>query len=257
MQLRFLERWISVVRLIALPFIVAAVAVASYPPGRWEQWARITTVAFAVGSVGFFVLARTAVGARHAFTQSLAAQVFDTVIVIGYVLAFAFERGFPVQQILYLDLAAACVRFGVTGGLIVAEISTPVLAAFTKLRSDHLGSPFSWRFVLFQTFLEVLMALIVGWLVHRLAQEGMKAEARAEEAERLHEAERRTVDELRNLGRLRADFVSLVSHEVRTPLAAIIGSARTLEQRWRELSPEQRDRFLALIADESLSLIHI
>ena len=82
-------------------------------------------------------------------------------------------------------------------------------------------------------------------------QEGAQAEARAEEAERLHEAERRTVDELRRLSTLRADFVSLVSHEVRTPMAAVIGSARTLQQRWRDLTPEQRDAFLALIADET------
>ena len=85
------------------------------------------------------------------------------------------------------------------------------------------------------------MALIVGWLVHRLSG-GMAAEARAEEAERLHEAERRTVLELRRLSRLRADFVSLVAHDLRTPLAAVIGSAQTLQQRWRDLSPEQRDR---------------
>ena len=95
------------------------------------------------------------------------------------------------------------------------------------------------------------MALIVGWLVRRLAAEGARAEARADEAERLHEAERRTVEELRRLSALRADFVSLVSHEVRTPMAAVIGSARTLQQRWRELTSEQRDAFLALIADET------
>ena len=34
-------------------------------------------------------------------------------------------------------------------------------------------------------------------------------------------------------------------------MAAVIGSARTLQQRWRELSPDQRDAFLALIADET------
>ena len=68
---------------------------------------------------------------------------------------------------------------------------------------------------------------------------------------RAYEAERRTVDELRRLSALRADFVSLVSHELRSPMAAVIGSARTLQQRWRELSPEQRDAFLALIADET------
>src|SRR5207302_6221761 len=68
---------------------------------------------------------------------------------------------------------------------------------------------------------------------------------------RVYEAERRTVDELRRLSTMRADFVSLVSHELRTPMASVIGSARTLQARWRQLSPGQRDMFLALIADET------
>jgi signal transduction histidine kinase len=68
---------------------------------------------------------------------------------------------------------------------------------------------------------------------------------------RAYDAERHTVEELRRLSALRADFVSLVSHELRSPMAAVIGSARTLQQRWRELSPDQRESFLALIADET------
>jgi len=71
---------------------------------------------------------------------------------------------------------------------------------------------------------------------------------------RAYEAERTTVEELRRLSSLRADFVSLVSHELRSPMATVIGSARTLQQRWRELGPEQRDSFLALIADETSRL---
>jgi signal transduction histidine kinase len=71
---------------------------------------------------------------------------------------------------------------------------------------------------------------------------------------RAYEAERATVEELRRLSALRADFVSLVSHELRSPMAAIIGSAATLHQRWRELSPEQRESFLALIEHETKRL---
>ena len=37
-------------------------------------------------------------------------------------------------------------------------------------------------------------------------------------------------------------------------MAAVIGSARTLQVRWRELAPEQRESFLALIADETSRL---
>ncbi len=251
MQLRGLERWISLVRLLALPFAVAAVAAASFPPGAWSLWAWATTAAFAVGAAALFALARSELASRHQLAQSLSAQLFDTVVVTAYVMVFSFARGTPVQQILYLDLAAACVRFEILGGLGLALVSTPILALFEKLRADQLRSAYSWRLVAFQTLLEVLLALIVGWLVRRLAAAGTEAEARADEAERLHEAERRTVEELRRLSALRADFVSLVSHEVRTPMAAVIGSARTLAQRWRELTAEQRDAFLSLIAEET------
>lgn len=68
---------------------------------------------------------------------------------------------------------------------------------------------------------------------------------------RAYEAERNTVEELRRLSALRADFVSLVSHELRSPMAAVIGAARTLQDRWRVLSADQREAFLALIGDET------
>jgi signal transduction histidine kinase len=72
-----------------------------------------------------------------------------------------------------------------------------------------------------------------------------------------YETERRTVEELRRLSALRADFVSLVSHELRTPMAAVIGSARTLQQRWRELSADQRESFLELISGETNRLAEL
>ncbi len=68
---------------------------------------------------------------------------------------------------------------------------------------------------------------------------------------RAYESERDTVEELRRLSALRADFVSLVSHELRSPMAAVIGAARTLQARRESLTAEQRDAFLALIADET------
>jgi signal transduction histidine kinase len=71
---------------------------------------------------------------------------------------------------------------------------------------------------------------------------------------RAYEAEHATVEELRRLSALRADFVSMVSHEMRSPMASVIGSANTLHERWRELTPEQRESFLGLIANETSRL---
>ena len=74
---------------------------------------------------------------------------------------------------------------------------------------------------------------------------------------RAYEAEKTTVEELRRLSALRADFVSLVSHELRSPMASVIGSAKTLRMRWRDLTPEQRDSFLALIDHETNRLAEL
>ena len=74
---------------------------------------------------------------------------------------------------------------------------------------------------------------------------------------RAYEAERRRVEELARLSQLRADFVSLVSHELRSPMAAVIGASRTLQDRWRMLTAAQRESFLALIGDETTRLAEL
>jgi signal transduction histidine kinase len=68
---------------------------------------------------------------------------------------------------------------------------------------------------------------------------------------RTYAAERNAAEELRRLSALRADFVSLVSHELQTPISSVIGCAAVLRQRWRELAPEQRESFLELIEQET------
>lgn len=263
MRLRGVERWISALRLLAFPFALIPVSLAAYPPG-WELWAWLTSAGFGSGALGLFLLARSPLLEDHPLAHSLFAQVFDTAVVTGYLLVFSFEPGTPVQQILYLDLAAACVRFEVLGGLLLALASVPILALFEKLHAERLHSAFSWKLVGLQSAFETMLALIVGWLVRRLVLEGAEAETRAHEAEQLrdqlaqraeladaaYESERLTVEELRRLSALRADFVSMVSHEVSTPMSAVIGAAETLRERWHELGGEQRDAFLTLIHDE-------
>jgi signal transduction histidine kinase len=131
------------------------------------------------------------------------------------------------------ELLGLGLRSRLTAPLLVG--STPVgLISFVRRRRDAFSAE------------EVELVSLIG----RLA-------ATAVQNIRAYDAERRTVEELRRLSALRADFVSLVSHELRSPMAAVIGAAQTLQQRWRELSPEQRASFLALIADETSRLAEL
>ena len=53
------------------------------------------------------------------------------------------------------------------------------------------------------------------------------------------------------------DFLSTVSHELRTPLTSIRGFADTLLSSYDRLTPEQRNKFLHIIKDQSNRLINL
>lgn len=52
----------------------------------------------------------------------------------------------------------------------------------------------------------------------------------------------RVNDELREIDRMKGDFVALVSHEMRTPLTVINGFAQLMGSRWAHLDENQRGR---------------
>jgi signal transduction histidine kinase len=424
-RLRDVERWISWVRLGAVPFAIFQVAIGSNYPDGYHLWAWFTTAVFAAGTLLFFWLARRDWSKTALKRLGLVVLSFDLAIASAYTLIYSFEASSPIRQLLYLPLVEAALRYGTRGALIVVVASAPVMASFEWLRERRVA-PRSYHldYVTLQLGLEVLLGLIVGWLMLRLLGQSTVAESRAAEAERLrdqlgrradvleaanrcaralssslqldqafdafirevrglmpfdrvaivlsengvaqvmavagagaddvlppgsgrpihgtlleellrtnqtvyrrdmgsadypeedeflalglhcrlatpllqgarsigmlslvrrepdaftteeielagllgrlvasavqniraYETERKTVEELRRLSALRADFVSLVSHELRTPMAAVIGSARTLQQRWRELSADQRESFLELIAGETNRLAEL
>jgi signal transduction histidine kinase len=416
-QRMYAERWLAWVRLCAVPFAIVQAVLAEPYPASEGTWIWVTTGVFAAGAAVMFYLARQDLSPLALERLGFAALVFDFTVISSFILALHYEPTTPVRQVMILVLVEGAFRYGIRGGLLVAAASVPVLVGFELMRAGHFDQRFRWENVTVQLGVEVVIALIVGWLVERLRAEASIAHDRASEAEglrdelrrhahvlemanrcaralgsslevneafgafirelgtlipfdrtaiilyehdqvvvmatagvkhdevlrpgeglpdgalveevlrtgetvyrrdmsdhkypeeviltdiglrsriaaplllglrpigmlailreepdafepdelelagllgrllangvqnlRAYEAERETVAELRRLSALRADFVSLVSHELRSPMAAVIGAARTLEERWLELTPEQRAAFLALIADET------
>ncbi|OLB24980.1 MAG: hypothetical protein AUH17_02805 [Actinobacteria bacterium 13_2_20CM_68_14] len=421
-RLRETERWIAWVRLAAVPFAIVEVGLLStdYPPG-YEGWAWATTGLLAVAGVGFFLLSRSEVFAGAPRLIGLLGLTVDTVIVAVFVLIYQYEIGSPVNQLFFVLLVEAAVRYGIRGGLLMPLAIAPLLALAEWWRESRFDNPphgYQPDHIVFPWGLLTLTGMIVGWLVDRLRKKTTTSEAQVAEAEllrdelgrradvleaatrcaralnssldldeafeafirelrgfvpfdrmaivleeagtaqvlavagvgaevvfsrgsrqpvgqtlldeilrsgqtvyredmtharyseerefgelglrsriaapllhgprafgmislvrrepsgfntqevelvgllgrlvasavqniRAYEAERNTVEELRRLSALRADFVSLVSHELRAPMASVVGSAQTLRQRWRELNPDQRESFLALIGSET------
>jgi PAS domain S-box-containing protein len=77
---------------------------------------------------------------------------------------------------------------------------------------------------------------------------------RAEELERALEVEREGVAELRALDEMKNTFLQAVSHDLRTPLAAILGLAVTLEREDVELHPREAKDLASRIATNARKL---
>lgn len=68
---------------------------------------------------------------------------------------------------------------------------------------------------------------------------------------------RRTMEQLRALIRSKDEFVASVSHEVRTPLTAVVGLAEELRVNRSSFGNTETDEFIGLIADQSREVANI
>jgi signal transduction histidine kinase len=70
----------------------------------------------------------------------------------------------------------------------------------------------------------------------------------------LYEREQATVRRLQDLDQLKDAFLGTISHELRTPITAIGGFVRLLDERWEDISETQRRDFLRRVGRNSASL---
>jgi signal transduction histidine kinase len=75
-------------------------------------------------------------------------------------------------------------------------------------------------------------------------------------AERTHELQEAN-EELKRLDQTKTDFFSIINHEMRTPLTAIMGYTELLQVRGEDISPDDRKRMLNSIKDGSQRLMDL
>ena len=76
----------------------------------------------------------------------------------------------------------------------------------------------------------------------------------AEQRAGLLERERDANERLRQVDQLKTEFVAMVAHDLRSPMAVISGFADTIHDRWDDLQDEQKLEYLRLISRNTRSL---
>jgi signal transduction histidine kinase len=137
-------------------------------------------------------------------------------------------------------------------------VDVVLLAAVVARASRERFLPYAWRYVFWTAIPFAIMAslavlLVVLWeqspVVTLVLIAPMVAIALYQRSVQS------SLDRLREVDRLKDEFVAVASHELRTPLAAVYGAAITLKR--HDLDPETRDSMLDVIFHESDRLARI
>jgi signal transduction histidine kinase len=141
--------------------------------------------------------------------------------------------------------ALLLLRIRAAAAVIAAAIAVGIPASMIRPISDpNVGS-------LRQVTVDiVVVAAIAGLMVTLLYGAVQALNAATVRHQTALNAERRAVE-------LKDEFVSMVSHEFRTPLTSIAGFSETLRASWRELSQEEIEEFLIIMRQEAHHLSNL
>src|SRR5205823_13090353 len=126
--------------------------------------------ALAAGAAVFWRLANRDITPRGLARVGFAALAFDTAITSSFVLALTFVRATPIRQVLILVLIEAAFRYGIAGGIGFVLANVPTLVVYEWLRSDYFHERYHYENITLQLGVEVMIALIVGWLVEQIGR---------------------------------------------------------------------------------------
>jgi signal transduction histidine kinase len=137
-------------------------------------------------------------------------------------------------------------------------VDVVLLAAVVARSSDERLIPYAWHYVFWTAIPFAIMAslavlLVVLWDLSPLIALVLMAPMVA--IALYQRSVQNSLDRLRELDRLKDEFVAVASHELRTPLAAVYGAAITLRQ--QDLDTKGRDAMLDLIFHQSDRLARI
>ena len=227
------ERVIELARWIVLIFVAVSVNF----PGNHQ--AHAPEVNLLLGIWALFTLVTTvALVAKRLPTRRLQYVMLALDIAVASALVdltggFNSELGI----VFYLVIIASSLRFGLAGSLLCSAAIAGLYLGIGLLDGGQLNQT-TLNLFAERLFLFLVMALISGLLSREMVAK------RAHQLAHTYELEAMAFNELREVDRIKSDFMMLASHELRTPLTKI--------KAWISLMQDAGDRLPAGARDEGI-----
>jgi signal transduction histidine kinase len=186
-------------------------------------------------------------------------------LVATSILYFSGGYGAPTDfsLLFYLLIIASAVRLGLRGSLATAIVVAALYIVVGGTTGFARISP-PPGFVIGRVFLFLFVALVAGLLVgdvrsrlDRALRTAIERAGQLDETRRREALEKERVERLQEIDKVRADFISMVAHELQTPLASIKTQADTLLTQQHRLDQETRGALVAGIHRSAASLTEL
>jgi signal transduction histidine kinase len=175
-----------------------------------------------------------------------------------------FAGGYTAQTdfslLFYLLIIASAVRLGLPGALATAVVVSLLYVFVGGLTGFPNFSP-PPGFVIGRVFLFLFVALVAGLLVgdvrvrlNRALRTAIERATQLDETRRREAFEKERAARLEEIDKVRSDFVSIVAHELQTPLASIKTQADTLLTQQHRVDQETRAALVEGIHRSAASL---
>jgi signal transduction histidine kinase len=160
----------------------------------------------------------------------------------------------------YLLIIASAVRLGLRGSLATAVVVSVLYVVIGGMTGFSSVAP-PPGFVIGRVFLFLFVALVAGLLVgdvrirlDRALRTAIERATQLDETRRREALEKERVERLEEIDKVRSDFISMVAHELQTPLASIKTQADTLLTQQHRLDQETRSALVEGIHRSAASL---
>jgi signal transduction histidine kinase len=224
----------------------------------------VDTILFAWGLVNLVVSVVLVRGFRPGRWFGFLTTAIDMLVATS-ILYFSGGYGAPTDfsLLFYLLIIASAVRLGLRGSLATAIVVSALYVVIGGMTGFARISP-PPGFVVGRVFLFIFVALVAGLLVgdvrarlDRAMRTAIERATQLDETRRREALEKERVERLEEIDKVRSDFVSIVAHELQTPLASIKTQADTLLNQQHRLDQETRAALTEGIHRSAVSLTNL